>query len=149
MNSINFPEGLFNFTIQGLPPGGSVDLTITFPHPLMPGTEWLSKSNGRWFILPANQTSITGNNMTLILRNASQTGAISAFGGPAYPPPNLTSITQTASTSIAMTNPLSLQNANFPPTLLLGAIAMIAVITTTIAIRKRRGHASREGRAIG
>jgi len=60
MDLINFPEGLFNFTIQGLNPGDSVKLKITFAQSLNPETEWLSKSSDRWLAFPANQTSMRG-----------------------------------------------------------------------------------------
>lgn len=132
MDSIQFPEGLFNFTIQGLPPGGSGNLTIAFTHVLTPGTEWLSKSNGRWSILPPGQTSITGTNMTLTLNNASQTGVISVFGGPAHQPPNITS---TVGTSTTITTPLGSQNIS--PTLVLGGTTVVVVIITSIVFRKR------------
>ena len=138
MDSISFPEGLFNFTIQGLQPDGSVTLTVTFAQPVSPGSEWLSKTNGHWAVLPANQTDIQGSNMTLLLNNASGTGVISVFGGPAYPPRNLTSITETTS-SIIMTTPLSTQNGTALQTFILAVMAVAVIVTVAVAIRKRPG----------
>lgn len=145
MNSINFPEGLFNFTIQGLQPGGSVELTIVFANPIAPSSEWLSKINGQWSVLPANRTSIQGNNLTLTLTTATQAGVISIFGGPAYPPPNLTSISET--TSIIMTTPLSTQNQN-PPTYIFGVIAVVVIVVAMLAIRKHGRKVRKEARTI-
>jgi sugar lactone lactonase YvrE len=105
---VSFSEGVFKFTIQGLPAGGSVKLTITFPdilpstfgwmnvmntNPLAGGTEKLRQT-------PASQVQVNGNNMTLTLTNASQEGVISVVGGP-----TLSSITTTSVGSTNSTNP--------------------------------------------
>ena len=149
MNGTSFPQGLFNFTIQGLQPGGSVTLTITFANPLIPTTEWLSKSNGHWSTLPANQTSIHGNNMTLTLGNASRIGVLSVIGGPGYSPPNLTSPTETLSRSIIKTEPLNSQNEALPLRLALEVMAMIVIVAAVaVAIRKRTRSTRTEARAI-
>jgi hypothetical protein len=136
MDGKSFPAGLFNFTIQGLSPGGSVTLTIIFPHPVTSGTEWLSKSKESWFMLPINQTSISGKNMTLTFTNADKTGVISVFGGPAYPAPYINYTSET-SLSTLITTTSSSQNQNPTSTPVIAAAIVIVVLTLAVVIRKR------------
>jgi sugar lactone lactonase YvrE len=132
MNSTTFPEGLFNFTIQDLEPHGSVIMKITFSQPFAPGIEWLSKSDERWSALPANQTSIFGDNMTLTLTNASQAGVISVVGGPAVSNAPAASVSSTNSTS-------PIQQQTIPSRSLLLVPLAIGMLTVAFALyRKRR-----------
>jgi sugar lactone lactonase YvrE len=111
----SYPEGLFNFTIQGLPAGGSVRLTITFPDTLPPGLDWVNVINGNplgsgtveWSQLPAYQVQVNENSMTLTLTNASQEGVISVVGGPALSNTATVSVTSTYSTSLPQNGSLS------------------------------------------
>lgn len=141
MNSIPFPEGLFNFTIQGLQPGGSVELTISFPRPVNSELKWLSYSDGHWSELPSNETSISGSNVTLTLNNATQAGVISMLGGLSLLPPYLTSTLTSAAASTLTSTPLSAQRQQIPSALVL-AVSMILAVTVavTVAIRKGRRH---------
>lgn len=131
MDSIQFPEGLFNFTIQGLPAGGSVTVTISFPHALPLGIEWWSRQGDQWNRLPATQVHLEGNNMTLIFTHASPDGVISEVGGPAEAPANVTAYTETSSV-----NTFSPQNelvtTPTPPAITLasvaGAIAAVSLV---------------------
>jgi sugar lactone lactonase YvrE len=141
-NSTLFPEGLFNFTIQGLPPHGSVTVKITFAHPLTSSLEWWSKLGAEWSALPANQTSISGNNMTLTLTNATTDGVISVLGGPASstPPGMPSSETSTASTLVTNPGPSS----TFIPSVILlgvGAVFLLAVGVIAQRLKKDRGRA--------
>jgi hypothetical protein len=83
MDSLKFPQGLFSFTIQGLPAGGSVNVTVSFPQALPPGTEWWIRQGDQWKRLPASQVHLEGNNISLTLTHASPDGVISEVGGPA------------------------------------------------------------------
>ncbi len=133
MDSIQFPEGLFNFTIQGLRAGGSVTVTISFPHALPSGIGWRSNSSGRWSELPASQTQVNGNNITLTLMNASENGVISEFGGPALTMTSLTSSTESIGTS-------SPQPQTIPPSIALGVpltIIIVAALAVTLFWKKK------------
>ena len=135
-------DGLFNFTIQGLPSGGSVKVKITLPELLPPGVEWLRVTSGNpcgigefeSSPLPANQTFVEGNNMTLTLTNASREGVISVVGGPAFPGEGITigSSVPTSSTSISQTQV-------GPPGTLLSIPSVVVLLAVAIVLcRKRR-----------
>lgn len=127
IGSLAFPEGLFNFTIQGLPAGGTVTLTISFPQPLASETTWWSQSAGDWVELPANQTYVNGNNMTLTLTGATPNGVVSVFGGPAVAPVNITAYTvNTAISTSELQNP-SVAVVAFA----VGAVAVIVTFALT------------------
>jgi len=98
---LTFPDGLFNFTIQGLNSTTSVTLTLTFPQPLPMGTEWWSTLGGEWTRLSLNQVLVNGTNLSLTLNGASSTGVISMIGGPAVP----STITSSSNTSTNATTP--------------------------------------------
>jgi hypothetical protein len=106
INSIKFPEGLFNFTIQGLNPTASVTVTINFPHALPSNASWWFASSGHWNQLSANQVSVSGANLTLTLTAASSNGVISIVGGPAVgsAPAQVTTTTSSANTSTSATS---------------------------------------------
>lgn len=147
VDSTAFPEGLFNFTIQGLPAGGSVKVTISFPNlQYQSGLTWSiinRNSTGNGFEahkIPPSQIQVEENNMTMTLSNASSTGVISVVGGPSYPLSNATTASETSITSIMMTTPLSSQNANVPLTFVLGALAIAVVFVVAIVFRKRRSN---------
>lgn len=127
-----FPDGLFNFTIQGLPPGGSVMVTITFPDALPSGVKWLTREVGEWVQLPASQTSISGTNMTLTLTNASRDGVISEFGGPALVSTNTTTSQETTITTGS-------QPQNPSPLAVLGA-ATVVVAAAAMALYWRHSR---------
>jgi sugar lactone lactonase YvrE len=137
---MSYPYGLFNFTIQGLQPGGSVKLTITFPTPLPSEIGWWTLLHGNptgngeieFSQLPQSQTQVDGNNMTLTLTNASREGVISVVGGPALPP--------TTSRSITPTSPINMpQTQSGWPTGLAAVLLATAIIVLLIFVyRKRR-----------
>lgn len=129
VGALTFPEGLFNFTIQGLPVDSSVTVTITFPHALPVGIGWWSNSSGASTIF----TQISGNNITLTLINASENGVISVFGGPAVIPTGITSSTEIVTTS-------SPQSQTLPPNVALGvplAIIIVAAVAITLFWKKK------------
>ncbi len=67
-----FPHGLFSFTLTNCPPGGTVTLTMTYPNPLPPGTQYWKfgpepppgDASPHWYVLPAN---IAGNTATFTI----------------------------------------------------------------------------------
>lgn len=129
IGTLVFPEGLLNFSIQGLPAGGSVKLTITFPDSLSSGVNWVNIINGNplgsgavgWSQLPASQVQENGNNMTLTLGNASQEGFISVVGGPALPSTETPSVSVVNSTGPPQSSSLS-SLISVPVTIVLLAI---------------------------
>lgn len=128
-----FPFGLFNFTIEGLPAGGPVTMTISFPHSLPPGMEWLSRQGDQWERLPANLTQVDGNNMTLMFTHASPDGVISEVGGPAFTPTSVTSSTESTTTS-------SPQPQTLPPSLALGIPLTVIIVAAAIVLYRKRGQ---------
>lgn len=133
----SYPEGLFKFTIQGLPAGGSVKLTITFPDALPSGVGWVDVTVGNplgsgtveWSQLPASQVQANGNNMTLTLTNASEEGVISIVGGPALSSISTASVSATNSTSPPPSGSL---------TSLIFAPLAILVVAIAFALYRRR-----------
>jgi sugar lactone lactonase YvrE len=140
---VSFVDGLFNFTIQGLPRGDSVKVTMTFPKPLPSDAVWWRIINGspcgmgESGALPANQTLVNGNNMTITLSNASTNGVISMMGGPAFPleTPTSTSVSSTISTSISSSSS-STNIPGFPVESIIGGI--IAGLAALTILRYRR-----------
>jgi len=140
---LSYPEGLFNFTIQGLAPSGSVKLTITFPTALPSGIGWWNLVRGNplrngeleFTQLPANQTRVDRNNMTLILTNASEDGVISVVGGPAVPP----TTTKSPISPVSPTSSTSPPQQPISPTSSLIAIplAIVIVAIAYVLFRKR------------
>jgi len=141
MDSMKFPEGLFNFTIQGLPAGGSVTVTVSFPNAIPPGMEWWSRQGDQWKRLPATQTHLEGNNMTLILTHASPDGVISEVGGPAEAPANVTAYTEGTSINTLPQN--ELVTTPTPPAITLATVAgAIAVSLVVFYWRHKRKQTS-------
>jgi hypothetical protein len=142
VGSISFPEGLFNFTIQGLPPGRSVKLTITFPDALLSGVGWVNVTNGNplgngtgeWSQLPASQVQVNGSKMILTLTNASPEGVISVVGGPA-----LSSVT---SASVSATNSTRPPSTGSLTSLMPVALAIVVVWIAFVVYRKRNAARS-------
>lgn len=132
MDSILFSEGLFNFTIQGLPAGGSVTVTITFPHALPPNSQWWMRQSGQWIRLPANQMSISGANLTLNLTGASSNGVISMLGGPALISNSTSSTNTSTNTTTSSTN-----IAGFPVESIAGGIIIGLAALTILRYRRR------------
>lgn len=140
---LSYPEGLFNFTIQGLPPGGSVKLTITFPTALPSDIGWWSIVRGNplrngeleFSQIPASQTRVDGNNMTLTLTNASEEGVISMVGGPAVPPTTSRTITSSVS-RISSTSPF--QPPTGPPTDLISLPLAIVIVAIAFVLYRKR-----------
>jgi hypothetical protein len=92
---VNLPYGLFSFKITGLTPGGSANLTLTFPAPLPPGTNYwkfgpnASDITPHWYDITA---AINGNNLTIMLTDGgpgdddlAANGIIEEPGGPSIP----------------------------------------------------------------
>lgn len=132
MDSLFFPDGLFNFTIQGLSPRGSVSVTVSLPQPLPPVAGWRFNVSGQWMRLLTNQVSISGSNLTLALTGASTNGVISMLGGPALVS-NTTSSTKTfTSTTIPPMNV-----AGFPVESIVGGIITGLAALTILRYRRR------------
>jgi len=145
MNASSYPEGLFNFTIQGLHAGGSVKLTITFPKALPSEVGWVNVVGGNpsgsgtveRSQLPASMVQVDGNNMTLTLTNASQEGIISMVGGPEVPiAPAQVSNTTSSNTSASTTPPLPNIDGFLVELIAGGAVAGL-VAMTILRNRKR------------
>jgi len=49
---VQFPHGMFNFTICCLNPGDTVILNVTLPAPVPVGTKWYKYNGGAWDALP-------------------------------------------------------------------------------------------------
>jgi hypothetical protein len=136
--ALNFPEGLFNFTIQGLAAGGSVKLTIAFPDNLPSGVGWFNVMSGNPLgsgtvelsQLPASQVQVNGNNMTLILTNASQEGVISVVGGPVLP--------NTATASVTSANSTLPYRSGYPNSLILVPVLLVIVAAIGFELYRRR-----------
>jgi sugar lactone lactonase YvrE len=138
--SILFPQGTFNFTIQGLAARGSVIVTITFPQLLPSGVRWWSQEEGVWRQLPANQTEVSGNNMTLTLTNASQQGVISVVGGPGVSP--------VASSSVSSITPTSSpqQKIGLPSGLIFVPLAIV-IIAIALSLHRKLSKPRSDRRA--
>ncbi len=93
---VAFPYGLFGFTAL-CPTGGTLTLTVTYPNPLPPGTQYWKYGpepppgdpNPHWYVLPAN---IAGNTATFTITDGglgdddlTADGDIEDQGGPGVP----------------------------------------------------------------
>jgi hypothetical protein len=87
-----FPQGLFNFTLNGCTPGGTVTLNITYPSAVPAGTQYWKygptpgNAAAHWYTIPA---TILGNMMTFSLTDGDTgdddttvNGVIVDAGGP-------------------------------------------------------------------
>jgi len=140
IGSLAFPDGLFNFTIQGLNSTEPVTLTITFPNALPPTVGWSFSQDGSWMNLPASQVSINGANLTLTLTGVSSNGIISMLGGPALGTgtTQISNTTHPANTSASTTSALT-NVGEFPvESIAVGIIAGLAVLTIIRYRRHRR-----------
>jgi hypothetical protein len=94
--SVVFPHGLFDFTITACAPGATVNLTITYPAPLPPGTLYWKygpepgNTVPHWYVMPS---TIAGNTATFSITDGGQgdddltaNGTIVDQGGPGIPP---------------------------------------------------------------
>ncbi|MDG4549106.1 MAG: IPTL-CTERM sorting domain-containing protein, partial [Candidatus Contendobacter sp.] len=90
-----FPYGLFGFTAV-CPPGGAITLTMTYPNPLPPGTQYwkygptAGDPSNHWYVLPA---TIAGNTAVFTITDGGlgdddlvADGDIVDQGGPGVPP---------------------------------------------------------------
>jgi len=131
VGSLSFPDGLFNFTIQGLNATEPATVTVSFPHALPSTAGWWFNSSGQWMQLSANQVSVSGANLTLTLTGTSSEGVISMFGGPATwtGPAQLSNTTSSANTSTSTTPPLTNIGGFSVGSIVGGIIAGVAVLT--------------------
>jgi len=139
VGSLSFPDGLFNFTIQGLNSTEPVTVTIRFPTALPPDVGWWFNAGGSWMQLPASQVSIDGANLTITLTRASPKGVISMLGGPALGtgPAQISNTTSSANTSTSTTLP-STNIGNFPVESIAGGIILGLAALTILRYRRRR-----------
>ncbi|MDG4549100.1 MAG: IPTL-CTERM sorting domain-containing protein [Candidatus Contendobacter sp.] len=92
---ILFPYGLFGFTAICPPQGGTLTLTMTYPNPLPPGTQYwkfgptADNNSPHWYVLPA---TLAGNTATFTITDGSMgdddlvaDGDIVDQGGPGVP----------------------------------------------------------------
>jgi hypothetical protein len=136
---VGFVDGMFNFTIQGLSSRGSVRVTMTSPKPLPSDAVWWRVINGNPCgagevesgALPANQTLVNGNNITITLTNASKDGVISMVGGPTFPleAPTSTSVSSVISTSRGSSTSLTNIPGFVPESIVVGIITGLAALT--------------------
>ena len=144
MNASSYPQGLFNFTILGLPAGGSVKLTVTFPETLPSGVGWVNVVSGsplesgtvEWSQLPASMVQVNGNNMTLTLTNASQEGVISVVGGPAVSSTAASSVTSYCCTTNSSPPPLGASLIGLIPF----SVAILIIIAIGFALYRKRAQ---------
>lgn len=93
--NVVFPHGLFDFTVVACAPGASVNLTITYPVPLAPGTLYWKygpepgNAVPHWYVMPS---TIAGNTATFSITDGGQgdddltaNGTIVDQGGPGMP----------------------------------------------------------------
>ena len=91
---VTFPYGLFEFTAV-CPSNGSITLTMTYPNPLPPGTQYwkfgptADNNSPHWYVLPA---SLAGNTATFTITDGglgdddlTADGFIVDQGGPGVP----------------------------------------------------------------
>jgi hypothetical protein len=90
---ISFSQGLFNFTLNGCTPGGTVTLNITYPSAVPAGTQYWKygptpgNSTPHWYTIPA---TISGNTITFSITDGgtgdddlnATNGVIVDQGGP-------------------------------------------------------------------
>lgn len=139
VSSLSFPDGLFNFTIQGLNSTESVTVTIHFPSALPPSVGWWFNAGGSWMRLPASQVSINSANLTITLTGASPKGVISMLGGPALGtgPTQISNTTSSANTSTSTTSSLT-NIGGFPVGSIVGGIIAGLAVLTILRCRRRR-----------
>ncbi len=84
---LDFPFGLFLFTISGVGNGGTADVTLTFAENLPKGTQYWDDNGGVWTNI-TDKVTISGNTITLRLTDGgvgddnSAVGKITDPGGP-------------------------------------------------------------------
>ena len=80
----SYPFGLFSFSIIGFAPATSDTITITYPNPITPGTQYLKFVGGTWIAAPFTSS---GNTITItiidngVLDSNPAIGTISDPGG--------------------------------------------------------------------
>jgi hypothetical protein len=97
-----FPQGLFDFTVNGCTPGGSITMTITYPNALPAGTQYwkygptASNTAAHWYLLPA---TIAANTATFTIADGglgdddlTANGTIVDQGGPGFGPSAATQV---------------------------------------------------------
>jgi multisubunit Na+/H+ antiporter MnhG subunit len=93
---ISFPHGLFDFTTTGCTPGATIAMTIVYPQPLPPGTQYWkygptpTNASPNWYVLPA---TFSGNTVTFSITDGQlgdddlqANGTIVDQGGLGVPP---------------------------------------------------------------
>jgi sugar lactone lactonase YvrE len=139
VGSMTFPDGLLNFTIQGLSPSSDVNVTIAFSRPLSLRSVWIDKNGDHWSALSANQTLVRGSNLTLTFTNASQDGVISVFGGLSIAASSVNSTEiSTATTSTFRQTPVT-TTAEFVISAIVAAIVAVAIYRIYRTYRKSSG----------
>jgi hypothetical protein len=97
--NLDFPHGFFNFTIEGLAPGETVEVTITLPDDMPPDTQYwkygptVANPVDHWYQIPVGDND--GDNViTITLTDGGDgdddlvaNGVITEPGGPGQPPP--------------------------------------------------------------
>ncbi len=97
---VNFSNGIFEFTISGVTPGGTAEITLSFPSDIPAGSQYWKVQGGSWFRLP---DEFVGDNdgdniLVLILKDGGlgdadgiENGVIVDPGGPVAPVPSQSS----------------------------------------------------------
>jgi len=97
--SLDFLHGFFNFTIEGLAPGGTVEVTISLPDDMPPDTQYwkygptVANPANHWYQIPMGDND--GDNViTITITDGGDgdddlvaNGVITEPGGPGQPPP--------------------------------------------------------------
>jgi uncharacterized repeat protein (TIGR02543 family) len=93
--NVSFPEGLFDFKVSGCTPGSTLNFTITYPQPLLPGMQYWkygptsTNTTPHWYALPA---VVSGNVVTFSITDGGlgdddfalgPNGTVVDQGGPA------------------------------------------------------------------
>ncbi len=72
----SYPYGFFNWTVSGFT-GSSVTITITYPNPVPPGSQYEKLAGGAWVSVPI---TINGNTITMTIQDNGPDDADPAVG---------------------------------------------------------------------
>jgi hypothetical protein len=134
-----FPHGFFSFKITGLTSGGTTTITITLPSSVPSDVQyWMygktpENQIDHWYQMP--MTNVSGDRITMTVKDGglgddvlSPDGQVTGQGGPGEVPPPAPS---------PRPPPISMNESEIR-TVFATLGSLIAVLSTTIVVRKRR-----------
>jgi hypothetical protein len=113
VTGVTFPHGLFDFRLVNGAAGTAATITITYPQPLPPGTQYwkygpspagfnctgAACATPHWYVMPATQAVIAGNTITLTIVDGgvgdddlAANSVIVDQGGPGVPVPPVAAV---------------------------------------------------------